>query len=1013
MRDRLFSLFGVESGEGYILLLVLTQSVFLGIFLGAFDISAHSIFLSVFDEKMLAKGYIVSGLTGIILISLYNWFQNRMKFRNLALLNLIVVTAVTLILWISLILTPGKWTIFLVFIMLGPLNILAVMGFRGTTGRLFAISKGKRLFSVMDAGLIVGIIIICFAIPVLLSFDFALHNFLLISALSVFLAAIIQIMIGSGIRLVDGTSDSQPEIFIESKSLLSVFREDHYTRILGIIIVLSVVSAFFIQYSFMAVTRVRYPAEEDMARFLGIFTGSMMILTLLAKLLLFSYLLKHYGLRICLAISPVLVAGFTALAIVSGMVMGYTPETAGGFMIFFILLALTRLLSKSMKESIEASSFKAIYKTIDEKIRYEVHSFMEGTVNEVAAFSAGLLLAGIGVLSFIKVIHFSWVLFIIILVWLFVAFRLYSEYRRSIRKSLERAGTKEITSNKLNEQVAFKNRFYGERAFKMDYFSLISADFSLFEKMENRYYFKKIIDHTISKHDISLLPIVKKMAGSKIDEEIRQRAAEMVKNGEELTVRWKKEDEKIISAKRSLSGIRMPQTTEILRLLRDKSVESKRLAIHMIGKFQLSDMLPEVCECLNIPGLETDTVSVLRSFGRSAENELISFYLVSSGNINTSKTILRLLAKSPSKESTGFLFSRLWSNSRQLKEIALKFLIDCDFKPSVEDKERLHQFISDIIGLLTWNLSAKRCLENNNDTILLEEINKEADRWNRFLFNILSITYNYGTIASIRENLDCKTVESVSFAREVIDIIIDDSIKGKIISLLDVVPDDEKLKNLNQFFPVEIPLYNKLLDDIINRDYNLLSLWTKACVLRYLSGITDDEMTESVVALLFSPEGILREEAARLIGRSNRELYRSVYNRIPVTVRKHLYKIVNGEIDEKEFLFEKIRFLSGCFTGILEDELLSLARYMIYTRYPEVEFSLLQDAYILWTLSPGSVIRETNIIYSAKSEDLLEKVNTAGDTSYYILPLNAVEEFLYQFPDNTNTILKYLDNSEK
>jgi len=86
---------------------------------------------------------------------------------------------------------------------------------------------------------------------------------------------------------------------------------------------------------------------------------------------------------------------------------------------------------------------------------------------------------------------------------------------------------------------------------------------------------------------------------------------------------------------------------------------------------------------------------------------------------------------------------------------------------------------------------------------------------------------------------------------------------------------------------------------------------------------------------------------------------------------------------------------------------------MIYTKYPEVEFTSLQNAYILWTLSSGSIIRETDIIYSAKSGDLSEKVNPSGDTSYYILPLNAVEEFLYQFPDNTYTILKYLDNNEK
>ena len=213
------------------------------------------------------------------------------------------------------------------------------------------------------------------------------------------------------------------------------------------------------------------------------------------------------------------------------------------------------------------------------------------------------------------------------------------------------------------------------------------------------------------------------------------------------------------------------------------------------------------------------------------------------------------------------------------------------------DKERLDQLISDIVGVMAWNLSARRCLEKNNDALLLSEIDKEITRWNKFLLNLLSISYDASAISRIMQNLEYGTVESVHYAHAIIDIMIDESIKAKIISLLDVVPDDEKLKNLSMFFPVEVPQYGKLLEEILNRDYNLISVWTKACVLRYHPGIKDDEMAESVVALLFSPESILQEEAVRLIARSDLKLYRSVYSRIPVASRKHLDRIIDGESD--------------------------------------------------------------------------------------------------------------------
>ena len=62
--------------------MLLAQALFLGIFIGTFDISAHSLFLAVFDEKMLAKAYIVSGLAGIILLSVYFALQATRKIQK-------------------------------------------------------------------------------------------------------------------------------------------------------------------------------------------------------------------------------------------------------------------------------------------------------------------------------------------------------------------------------------------------------------------------------------------------------------------------------------------------------------------------------------------------------------------------------------------------------------------------------------------------------------------------------------------------------------------------------------------------------------------------------------------------------------------------------------------------------------------------------------------------------------------------------------------------------------------
>jgi len=1012
MREKLFSALGIETGEESMVSMLLTQSVFLGIFFGAFDISAHSLFLSIFDEKMMARGYVVSGVAGIFLTALYTGLQTRMKFRNFASLNLAFVTALSLVLWIAIVLSPAKWVIFLVFIMLGPLNILAALGFWGTAGRLFTLRQGKRLFGLVDAGLVIGIIISCYTIPILLAFQFESHNILLLSASAVLIATVIQMFIGSKFSFVAGSEEKKPEKKEKQKSVLSVFREDRYTRIMGIFVALSVVTAFFVQYSFMAVTRAQYPAEEDMARFLGIFTGSMMIFTLLVKLLVFSYVIRNYGLRTCLAISPVLVAVFTAIAIIIGMTMGYTPEATSGFLIFFLLLALSRLFSKALKDSIESPSFKVIYQTIDEKIRYSIQSGMDGTVNEIAALSSGLILAGMGVLSFIKLIHFSWVLFGFIVIWIFLAVMLYNEYRKSIRKALETGETVSLYETGTI-RGAMNNRFAAESTFRKDYFRLISGDFTPFEENIGHWYFRKIIDHSSSGNDTSMISVLRKLNNlGSIDEDSRRLSGELLRRLEEIASDARSDSDKLMSARKVLSGSRIPQTTEILRLLRDNSIEAKRLGIFMIGKFKLKDLIPEVCECLNIRGLETDAFSVLKTFGNETGGELERFYLASSGNINTSKTILRLLSGINTPESRLFLFSRLWSNSRQLKELALKCLIGNDFKPSDEEKDKLHQIISETIGIMTWNLSARKSIERNPDQILREVFNKEINRWRTYLFDLLSITYDRGSIVKIQENLDSETVESVNYALEMIDIVIDDTIKQKLIMLVDAVPDEEKLKNLYQFYPVEVPEYNKLQEDIINRDYNLVSIWTKACVLRSIKEVEGETLTESVIALLFSPEEILQQESVRIIAGSGKELYKSIAHRLPASSRSRLERVAGGEVSDEELLFEKAKFLSACVPSVPEDEVLTLAAHMEFYKDFSSLSSHIGEYTLIWPFSSKRTSHRVHIHYEGRINEPDVNAGISGSISYYTLSLAAAEDFNYQYPESSFEIYNYINTNE-
>ena len=954
MRNKFLHFLGVEPGEESMVSLLLAQSVFLGLFYGAFDISAHSLFLAVFDETIMARAYVVSGLSGILLTSLYSYIQARMKFKNFAVLNLSFITILTLLLWVLLITFPVKGIIFAVFVMMGPLNILAMLGFWGTTGRLFSLRQGKRLFGLVDTGQVIGIIVSSYTIPVLLAFGFKTHNIILLSALAIFGAAWLQISLSTTNSLKDTGSVRKGSV----KTALSMFRKEAYVLNMGLFIAVSVMTAFFIQYSFMAVTREQYPLEADMAKFLGLFTGSMMIFTLFLKTFLFSYLIRTYGLRIILLLSPLLLVVFTAVAAGIGSTMGYTPGT-GGFIIFFLLLALSRLFSKALKDSVETPSFKVIYQTLDERVRYDVQSIVDGTVNEIAALTSGLLLSGLGLIVLGNLIHFSWVLLFITVIWVYIGYRLYSEYRRAIVRSLEESATvSRKTSDQLSE-LSDKGYFHTAIVVRRNYLQIIKKEFDLPESGYNEEFIKSMRPDN---------------AG----------------------------------AREMLELNRSPQVSVLLRLLRNNSIDSKRAALLAIGKFRITEMISEVCDSIGKPGVSVEAVSVLDSFGPEASAELNRSFLKNSGNIIISRQILEIIGRNCFKGSEGMVFQMLWASSRNIKEKAADILLKNDYQVAPGERDKVHQLISDVVGIIVWHSGVSLVLKKSGDSALSKALENEKAWWTGFLFKLLAITYDRNYIEKIRENLETATLESVNFALEMIDIVLDESIKTKVSYSVDITPDEEKLRLLHQFYPIHISGYNDLIAEIINRDYNLTGLWTKAMAVGEIKNSNERDFFEmTLLSLLFSPERILSEEAARVVLGWDHWDVAPVLKRLPPENRSVVTEVLSGAIAEPEFMVSKVNFLRSILPAIGEHSLISLAANIKLVDGGTIKSSFPGDTFI-WDASSSLSTPEGFFIRAGKTFSQTE----IHSDSYYSLTSDDLSNYLSSNDNYLNEITRLTDKIE-
>ena len=406
----------------------------------------------------------------------------------------------------------------------------------------------------------------------------------------------------------------------------------------------------------------------------------------------------------------------------------------------------------------------------------------------------------------------------------------------------------------VTEWGNLKNKFSGKTLFRTRLYNLGTGDLSVLDFINNKSFYEELFAYSRTNRDVNLLPALKKIAGSeKYDESIRQHASEIVEMIEDQAARDKNlqypsvtsdESGSADNARRTLSGTRLPQTTEILRLLRDKSPELKRLALFLIGKFRMTDMIQEVCECLGVRGIEDDAFSVLQSFGTTAAKEVDRYYLKTSGNVSSGKILLRLMSKIHPTAEMSFLVERLSSNSRPIREMALRTLEDAKYVVKESEKDRLKKIIYETFGTVTWIIAARISLKNGNNDFLSGEMDKEYVRWKDYLQMLLSLVYG----DKAEETDEKNTGEKDNFLKSIPEL-------ASLIfnSLHDQEDYRKRLKKLQHFFPVEVPAYKSLLEDLINCDYNLIGVWTKACTVRSIPEIDEEDLGESVVALLFSP----------------------------------------------------------------------------------------------------------------------------------------------------------------
>jgi AAA family ATP:ADP antiporter len=1048
MMRGVYKALSIEYEERISVLLLLSQSVFLGIFYGAFDIGATALFLDVFEAERLPGAFIISGLAGIILTSIYSKLQTRISFKNLAVINLITVAAITCLLRFGFEVYTSDWLIFFVFVMMGPLNIIALLGFWGTVGRMFTLRQGKRLFGLIDTGQIMGIILSSYTVPlIIMTFDFETKNLLLISSVSIFIALIFQSIIGRKYKFREDKVSRREAISWRTR--IKEFFHNRYIAMMAVFIFLSVVTAFFIAYSFLAVSNDQYPQAKEFAQFLGFFTGTLMIFTVIIKTFVYSRLMKTYGLKVSLVISAILVGFFSITAALVGAVFGFTTAAGASFMLFFLLISLSRLFSRTLKDAIEAPSFKILYQSLDVKIRYDVQANIDGTINEVAALSSGLILALLGSLSFFQLIHFSYVLIFIIVAWVFVSLILYREYRGSLQSAL----------------AGFRQSGIGDTLKKFDLVSLVNNSFNLASEFKaiRVLKFARLIKPGLYK---SLLlsglkhksPEVRKHAldqitGKSVDltTEIREMTASQKHhfNKKEIdqinnylkqlskSEHYDKIDKllKSKSTEERLEGIRLlnrikkePETSVILSLLRDLDPQVKKEAISLVSNFNQSALASSIVEFLSTDQYYSDAFHSLVNLGEGSLESLEQYFYKSGIETITLIRILKIFGLVGTDKAIQYLLPKLNYHNHEVVLETVKSLRSCDFQVREDDLVRLQQVIENIIEITAWNIAASLSVnEEEVGTYLVDALEEEISSNYDLLFDLLSLAYEPQSIYHIRNNLESGTAEGVNFALELLDLVITEELKPKLFPLLDDISREDKIKQLQDFYPVHKMDSPDLLLSLLNRDYNKINVWTKACAILGFSFFKKLEITDDLIAQLFNPDPLLREISARIIHETDAEKYNECEPRLPEQYKIELSRIINlKEVQIYQLLAEKIFYLKKTkeFTKRSCNQIYKLARNLECNSYSK-NYDFVENTSeccdsFYWIIDGKVQMSKTKSeqveigkysMFCNFSVDGLRNnsfiLKALEDTLCYKIDRKKLDQLMFDFPDITEVFIKW------
>ncbi len=895
-------------------LLLMVFSFFIGLSLTFYFAASNAIFLKHFPSKMIPVSFIASGVVVYCAWWIFSQIDRKLSLYSQVTVKFLFVFISVLAISTGVWAYDTTWLAFLMYTWVRVMVYITLVNFWGMAGRLFNIRQGKRIFGLISIGEVISIIIGYFSIPLILRFLKA-PDLLFLASFSLFICLVLVFIIFRTFKdqLHAGITSPKPVQTTEKSewNYWNLLKKPYFLMI-SLMALLPIFGYLFVDFLFLAQTKKEFANNpETIASFLGIFLGSVAILELVLKLLSGRFLNK-FGLKLSLLSLPVVLLFSIVLAAVFGTMYGAVG-------MFFAFIVLARLFERSVRGSLYEPAFQLLYQPVPTDQRLPFQNQIEGIPKALGTVITGVVILLFSTIPAFNLVHFNWLFILVLALWIWIAFKMYEEYRNMLKTKLTELKNPE--QNKEHPMVALiRQTFAGAQPGQFRLFV------DLFDKTEPAS-LKAFLEST---PEISAILKKEGISGKSDEEEAEgftfEHMVEMARSDDV--------SERLRVARLLGTSARYITYKLLISLMKDPDPDVKTAAIISSGKIRRVELWPAIIENLGIPEFSHPAEIAVKIIGTPVLKELDRFFEKSNANRQVQLKIIRIYESVGGETAARYLRDKIYHPDHDIRFQVLLSLSNLEYRASVAEIPFIKQTIEETVEILAWILASLADIRGVMETRRLQEaLLQEMEEKKEHVFLLLSLLYDSKTIGHIRSHIESKDTNAKIYALEISDMIISEEIKELFIPIFEDLSVQDRLNRFATRFPQEkLPLFQRI-EDIINKDYSKVNRWTKACAIDILDKVQADDRaltSELLAANMVNPDPLLAELAAWLLYKTDRPYFKETMtlfdNKNNKRLSEIILKIKSIENSSDLLIFEKVLMLKNVdfFTPVNEIRLINL-----------------------------------------------------------------------------------------